>query len=407
MRIFIFIGIFFISFGIHSQITIEGVVKNSNGETVEFASVFLVGNKYAAVSNEKGKYILEKVLPGYYQLKVTFLGYKDIIQEIEVKDVNLSLPIMLIGNVYELEEVEIISNRVDEEGAFTFTQVSEEDLESFNNGQDLPFALRYTPSAVVTSDAGAGIGYTGIRLRGSDATRINVTINGVPLNDAESQGVFWVDLPDIVSSVDNIQIQRGVGSSTNGVGAFGGTISLNTFKTFLNPYASVDLGYGSYNSRRFSIKLGTGLINDHYSIDARYSLIGSDGYIDRASSDLKSMYFSAARVDEKGSLRFLVFSGHEVTYQSWYGTPESRVNNDTEELTSHYNNNNGSLYFGKQDSLNLFDSDRRYNYYQYENQVDDYRQTHMQLHSFRKMTDEVLWNTSLFYTKGKRVFRAI
>lgn len=404
MRKIILIFILIIPVGIQSQVTIEGEVKNSNEETVEFASVFLIGSEYASVSDKEGKYLLENVLPGAYQLKVTFLGYKDVIQEIVVKDEDLLLPITLLGNVYELEEVEIISNRVEEDEAFTFTQVSEEELEVLNNGQDLPFALRYTPSAVVTSDAGAGIGYTGIRLRGSDATRINVTINGIPLNDSESQGVFWVDLPDIVSSVDNIQIQRGVGSSTNGVGAFGGTISLNTFKTYLNSYASVDLGYGSYDSRRLSLKLGTGLINDHYSIDARYSLISSDGYIDRASSDLKSMYFSASRVDEKGSLRFLVFSGDEITYQSWYGTPEARVNNDRNQLTTHYNNNKGSLYFGKQDSINLFNSDRKYNYYQYENQVDDYRQTHMQLHSFRKMSDDVLWNTSLFYTKGKGFF---
>jgi iron complex outermembrane receptor protein len=393
-----------LSFSLLSQVDIEGVVGNEDGENIAFASVFLLGSNYAAISDEQGRYLIEDVVEGEYILKATFLGFQSFEKKIIVTNKKLVLDIQLSGTMYQLDQVEILSNRVTDKDAYTYTQVDSKELDKNNNGQDLPFALRLTPSVVVTSDAGAGIGYTGIRIRGTDASRVNVTINGVPLNDSESQGVFWVNLPDILSSTESIQIQRGVGTSTSGTGAFGGSVSLNTSKTYLNPYASVTAGLGSYNTSRLSIKLGTGLINDHYSVDARYSLINSDGYIDRASSDLNSLYFSASRVDENSSLRLLVFSGHEVTYQSWYGAPESRVFDDREGLVNHYNTNIGGLYFNAQDSVNLFSSDRRYNYYQYENQVDDYRQTHVQLHGYRKLSENFLLNTSVFYTKGRGFF---
>ena len=181
---------------------------------------------------------------------------------------------------------------------------------------------------VVTSDGGTGIGYTGLRLRGSDQTRINVTINGVPLNDAESQNVFWVDLPDLMGSVNNIQIQRGVGTSTNGSGAFGGTVSINTADTRVNPYIDLAGTMGAFNTRKLSVSLGTGLINDRYLIDGRYSIIKSDGYVDRASADLHSIAFSAARITGRSSLRLNVLSGKEKTYQAWYGVPEAKVKGD-------------------------------------------------------------------------------
>ena len=216
--------------------------------------------------------------------------------------------------------------------------------------------------------------------------------------------MFWVNLPDFLSSTESIQIQRGVGSSTPGGGAFGGSISLSTMGASLNPYASIITGAGSFNSRRLSVKLGTGLIGDHYNVDARYSLINSDGYIDRASADLNSFYLSASRISEKSSLRLMVFSGQEVTYQSWWGAPESKINGDDGALLNHYYNNLGGTYQTVADSVNLFSSDRRYNYYLYDNQVDDYSQTHVQLHSNNKISDNFILNGTLFYVRGKGFF---
>jgi iron complex outermembrane receptor protein len=398
------LALLFQGVNIFCQVNIIGKVTNTNGEKIEFASVFLVNTSYAAITDPGGRYKIVEVPAGNYDLKVTFLGYDATVIPVEVKGEDLTIDVVLDGSIYQLDEIEILANRVVDQDAFTYEQVDETELAEFNNGQDMPYALRFTPSAVVTSDAGTGIGYTGLRIRGSDATRVNVTINGIPLNDAESQGVFWVNLPDFLSSTESIQIQRGVGSSTPGGGAFGGSISLSTMGASINPYASVISGIGDFNSRRLSVKLGSGLIGDHYNVDARYSTIQSDGYIDRASADLNSFYLSASRISENNSLRLMVFSGHEVTYQSWWGAPESQVNGDDAALLTHYNNNLGSIYQTAADSVNLFSSDRRYNYYLYDNQVDDYGQTHVQLHSNNRISDNLLLNASLFYVRGKGFF---
>lgn len=385
------------SLGLTAQNSISGTVVNENGEPLIQATVFLVGTYYAAITDEKGKYRIEEVPDGSYTLKSSFVGYKSFVSEIDLrgdllKDINLGQSLLL------LEGVEISSTRVEDDAAFAYVNLEKEDLENENLGQDVPFLLRWTPSAVVTSDAGAGIGYTGIRIRGSDPTRINVTINGVPLNDSESHNVFWVDLPDFMTSVENLQIQRGAGTSTNGPGAFGATISMNTNKLYQNPYAHVNSSFGSFNSRKLSVNLGTGLLNNRYSIDGRYSIVKSDGYVDRATSDLKSWYFSAARMGDKSSLRLIAFSGKERTYQSWYGVPESRVNGNLSELQAHYDRNSWS--YTQADSINLFQSDRRYNFYQYENQVDDYQQDHYQLHYSISPASVFQIKTSAFFTRG-------
>jgi len=257
---------------------------------------------------------------------------------------------------------------------------------------------------VVTSDAGTGIGYTGMRLRGSDQTRINVTINGVPLNDAESHNVFWVDLPDLMGSVRELQIQRGVGTSTNGAGSFGGTLSIQTNDVRVNPYLELNGTLGSFDTRKLSVKAGTGLINDRYTIDARYSLIKSDGFIDRATADLQSLNFSAARVTGRSSIRLNILHGSEVTYQAWYGVPQAKFENKPEALLTHYYNNVGSIYKNAADSVNLFASDERYNYYTYPQQVDNYRQTHFQLLHSLSVSPSLKLKTTLFYTRGKGFF---
>jgi len=384
------------------QNSISGHVENANGESLIQASVFLMGTYHAAISDDSGNYIIEDIPDGNYTLKASYVGYKSYSFDIELAG-DLKQNIDLGESLLSLEGVQINSTRVKDGGAFAYTNIDREDLDDENLGQDIPFLLRWTPSAVVTSDAGTGIGYTGIRIRGTDATSINVTINGVPLNDSESHGVFWVDLPDFMSSVDNLQIQRGVGTSTNGSSAFGGTISLNTNKLYQNPYVHANSSFGSFNSRKLSVSLGTGLLNDKYSIDGRYSVVKSDGYIDRASSDLKSWYFSAARMGDKSSLRLIAFSGHERTYQAWNGTPESRVNGDLAELQNHFDRNPW-LYTQSADSTNLFGSDRKYNYYQYPNQVDDYQQDHYQLHYSLFPSSKFQVKASLHYTRGHGFF---
>ena len=233
-----------------------------------------------------------------------------------------------LGDTLMLENIELTSIRAADKAPFTRTNITSEQITKVNLGQDLPFILNQTPSVVVNSDAGNGVGYTGIHIRGTDASRINVTLNGIPYNDAESQGTFFVDLPDVSSSVSSIQVQRGVGTSSNGAGAFGATINLSTNEVNKEKYLELNNSYGSFNTWKNTLKVGTGLLAHHFLIDARVSRISSDGYIDRATSDLKSLYFSAAYINEKSSLRFNILSGKEKTYQAWNGIPESYLHND-------------------------------------------------------------------------------
>ena len=263
--------------------------------------------------------------------------------------------------------------RASEKTPMTFTDITEKAIEEQNLGQDLPYLLSTTPSVVTTSDAGAGVGYTGFRVRGSDATRINVTINGIPLNDSESQGVWWVNMPDFASSIENIQIQRGVGSSTNGASAFGATINLKTDGLNSKAYAVTNNTIGSFNTLKNNVEFGTGLINGKFVVDGRLSKISSDGYIDRATSDLKSFYLSGGYYGTDEVLKAIVFSGKERTYQAWNGVP---------------------LSYLEDDSL------RTFNPYTYENEVDNYGQTHYQLHYSKQLNTNTNYNVALHYTKG-------
>ena len=273
----------------------------------------------------------------------------------------------------ELDEVNVNALRASEKTPMTFTDITEKAIEEQNLGQDLPYLLSTTPSVVTTSDAGAGVGYTGFRVRGSDATRINVTINGIPLNDSESQGVWWVNMPDFASSIENIQIQRGVGSSTNGASAFGATVNLKTDGLNSKAYAVTNNTIGSFNTLKNNVEFGTGLINGKFVVDGRLSKISSDGYIDRATSDLKSFYFSGGYYGTDEVLKAIVFSGKERTYQAWNGVP---------------------LSYLEDDSL------RTFNPYTYENEVDNYGQTHYQLHYTKQLNTNTNYNVALHYTIG-------
>ena len=278
-----------------------------------------------------------------------------------------------------LQPVEIKAVRAGEKAPFTKTNLSKKEIEKANLGQDMPFLLNQLPSVVINADAGNGVGYTGLRIRGTDATRINMTLNGIPYNDAESQGIFFVDLPDIASSTNSIQVQRGVGTSSNGAGAFGATLNLSTNDITDTAYAEFNNSYGSFNTWKHTLKLGTGLLDKHFTLDARGSLINSGGYVDRATSDLSSFYSSAAWLAKSSSLRLNIFSGKEKTYQSWYGVSKSDlINNRT---------------FNAAGTEKPGDP--------YNNQTDNYKQTHYQLFYNQRLNPSWTFTSALFLTRGK------
>lgn len=278
-----------------------------------------------------------------------------------------------------LQPVELQAIRAAEKAPFAKNTLSKKEIEKHNLGQDLPFLLNQTPSVVVNSDAGNGVGYTGIRIRGTDASRINVTLNGIPYNDAESQGAFFVDLPDFASSANSIQVQRGVGTSTNGAGSFGGTINIGTNEVNKAFYAASNNSFGSFNTFKNNIQFGTGLMGDHFTIDGRLSRISSNGYIDRAQSNLQSFYLSTAFTNQNNSLRFNVFSGKEKTYQAWNGVPGYLLDTDRTY------NSSGTERPGEP----------------YDNETDNYTQTHYQLFFNHKFNTFWKGNIALFLTRGK------
>ena len=290
----------------------------------------------------------------------------------------------LTASPISLEEVSVAGLRASEDQPVPFSEVTKEDLASRNLGQDLPILLNFLPAVVTTSDAGAGIGYTGIRVRGSDATRVNVTINGIPYNDAESQGTFWVNLPDFASSVESIQLQRGVGTSTNGSSAFGASLNILTNAATREAYAEITNAVGSFNTLRHTLKFSTGLLNDHIEISGRLASIASDGYIDRASSDLNSYFLQGIYQDDNTLLKALVFGGHEITYQSWFGVDPFTLENDRKY------NFAGEIYNANGDLTGYYD-----------NQVDNYRQDHYQFHWNQKYNQNWSSSLGLNYTYGR------
>lgn len=311
--------------------------------------------------------------------KVLFNNKKIIMKKINFLLTILFVPFVFFGQSNDsisikkiLDEVSVNAIRAKTNTPIAFTNLNKQQIEKSNLGQDLPFLISSTPSVVTTSDAGAGIGYTGFRIRGTDPSRINVTINGIPLNDSESQGVWWVNMPDFASSLENIQIQRGVGSSTNGAAAFGASINLQTIGLNTKAYAITNNSIGSYNTLKNNIEFGSGLINNKFAFDARLSRISSDGYIDRATSDLKSLYVQGTYFDDNSTLKGIIFSGNERTYQAWDGVP-----------------------------LIYLDSNRTFNSLTYENEVDNYAQTHYQLHYSKNLNQKTTLNIAGHFTHGE------
>ena len=286
----------------------------------------------------------------------------------------------------DLDEVMVSAIRVTREIPLTFTNLEKKEIAPRNLGQDIPILMNFLPAVVTTSDAGAGVGYTGIRVRGSDATRVNVTINGIPYNDSESHGTFWVNLPDFSSSTENLQLQRGVGTSTNGAGAFGASLNILTDDVSEQAYAQIASSFGSFNTLRNNVKFSTGLLNDKFELSGRLSRITSDGYVDRAASELESYFLQGAYKDENTLLKGLLFGGHEITYQSWFGIDAETLATDrTFNPAGIYTDDNGETRF-------------------YENEVVNYKQDHAQLHWNENWSNQWSSHIAFHFTRGRGYF---
>lgn len=370
-----FLLLFFAGRNVHAQFVLSGTVQHSaSSQPLADATVVLSSSGKTAqntLTDVQGKFSFTVAETGRYVLNITYVGYKTLSDTIELAQ--------SMQKNYRLEWAALLSDavivsgiRAKDKSATTFTNLNREQLNERNFGQDMPVLLGLTPSTVVNSDAGAGVGYTGITIRGVDQTRINVTINGIPLNDAESQGLFWVNTPDFASSVEQVQIQRGVGTSTNGAAAFGSSINMQTTTLHPKAYAEYASAAGSFNTFKNTVRFGTGWLNGGWTIDGRLSKITSDGFINRASSDLKSYYLSAGRYTEKSILRLISFSGAEKTYQAWNGIAED-----------------------------VLDTNRTYNEFTYKNQTDNYQQDHYQLLYSYQLSKKTTLNTALHYTYGR------
>jgi len=359
------------TFNVNAQntFTLSGKIVDGN-QPLSGASILIKGTSNGTTSDLKGNFKLQ-LKKGTYTLVISAISQpKEVIINLTK---NKTITINMSDSFVNLNEVLVAAVRVKESSPVTHSNITKEALEKRNLGQDIPVLLNYLPSVVTTSDAGAGVGYTGIRVRGSDATRVNVTINGIPYNDAESQGTYWVDLPDFASSTQSMQLQRGVGTSTNGSGAFGASLNLLTDAISENPFGEISSSIGSYNTSKNTIKFSTGKINNHIEFAGRVSKIDSDGYIDRAFSHLKSYFLQAAYVDDNTLIKALAFGGKEKTYQAWYGVTKEEM-----------------------ETLG-----RTYNPYTYDNEIDNYQQDHNQLLWNQKLSQNWSTNMALNYTHGK------
>ncbi len=404
---FIFLTVFLcaLSFHFFSQSKNFGTVTDESGLTLSGVKVSIDRpnyglSEYYTFTDRKGNFNWSfDEMKEDETIQVTFekMGFEPYLKVLTKTDAAKIQDVKLKRDTKLLEEFQVMGTRTNEFSTSTLKIKKSNLLEKNNFGKDLPFLLESTPSVVTTSDAGTGVGYTGIRIRGVDASRINVTINGIPVNDPESHDVYWVNMPDLTSSISNMEIQRGIGTSTNGAAAFGANLNIKTDDISANSYGALDNSYGSFNTFKNTIKAGTGLINGKFSMDVRLSQILSDGYIDRASSNLKSYFLSGAYVGKKSVVKAVAFSGKEITYQSWYGTPESRLNGNLDEMNAYADRN----YLSDEERSNLLNSGRTYNYYTYGNQVDNYQQDNYQLHVTHRFNPKLVLNVAGHYTYGR------
>ena len=366
-----------------------------NGGPLTGVSVLLDGQ--AATVTEVGGYFTVPVVPaGAHKLQFRFIGFGTVERLLTGSAAAQNIAVQLAEEAVVTPEALVTASRANERTATAYTNLSKQDLAKRNFGQDLPYLLDQTPSVVVNSDAGAGVGYTDIRIRGTSNTGINTTINGVPLNDPESHGAFLINLPDLASSINSLQIQRGVGTSQNGGAAFGASLNISTLDNRREAYAETQNTYGSYQTWKNNVSFGTGLINGRFTVDGRLSRIASDGYMNRAASDLKSYYFAAGYQAKSTLLKFITFSGREKTYQAWNGVPEPALTGNRAQLQTYVDN--GEL--SEADAARVLQEGRRYSYYTYGNQTDNYQQNHYQLHLSQGLGQNWHLAAALHLTRG-------
>jgi iron complex outermembrane receptor protein len=364
-----------------SQYSLTGTVRDEEGQPLVGANVFFLDTQLGTITDIDGIFNFEKLNAGTYTLKIAYLGYQDQIRSISLTG-NQLLDAMLSPANYLADAVIVYGTRANNRYPMAYSTITKDELQNLNTGNDITYMLAQTPSLVATSEAGIGIGYTAMRIRGTDPTRINVTLNGIPVNDAESQSVFWVDMPDLSASVKDVQIQRGVGTSSQGAGAFGATVNFQTLGLSPMAYADYQLLGGSFNTLRNSLSVGSGLLNDHFSIDARLSKLNSDGYIRHSGSDDASVYLNGAYHSQNSLLRFTFLDGHEHTGISWWGVPQEMLETDRRY-------NPAGIYY---DSKGIE--------HYYVDQTDNYHQTHYQLLFSQKLSGIFNLNLAAHYTRG-------
>jgi iron complex outermembrane receptor protein len=369
----------FLSF---AQSTITGKISDQETNQPLAGAHILLENTYkTAISYTDGKFSFTGLKSGTYQLKISYVGYETYYSDFKLTR-DTTIQISLKPSAIMASEVIVTATRASENSPTTYSTITRKEIEQVNLGQDLPYLLQASPSVVTTSDAGTGIGYSSLRIRGTDLTRINVTINGIPLNDSESHGVWWVDLPDFASSAENIQIQRGVGTSTNGAAAFGASINIETDLPESMPYSDIKASAGSFGTYKTTFKAGTGLIKNKWSFDGRFSRIYSNGYIDRAFASLFSYSLSGGYYGKNSIVKLMVMSGNEETYQAWDGVPGYMLDtNRTYNGLGAYHDSNGKLKY-------------------YDNQTDNYHQTHYHLNYLQNLGTRWNLTTALHYTRG-------
>lgn len=381
-HILAFVAALAITLSAQAQTRLAGLVTSDTNEPLEGVHI-VVGEErlFGASTDRAGQYAITGLRPGEIRLRLSYVGYLPVDTVVQLLIGSNEHNVIMQANTTVLREAEVSALRAGDRAPFAKTVVTREELQRINTGVDLPYLLELQPSVVSTSDGGTGIGYTYMRIRGSDATRTNITLNGVPFNDPESQGAFLVNMPDIVSSAEDIEIQRGVGTSTNGPAAFGASINVRTTSVKRDAWGLVSASGGSFNTQRYSVSAGTGLLGaedgSKFSLDMRLSSITSDGYVDRATADLKSYFLQGAweSASRRSSLRFITFRGKEVTYQAWAGVDPA-----------------------------IIDTNRTYNPYSYENEVDDYDQAHYQLLFDQRISDKASLNITLFRIVGQGFF---
>ena len=387
IKLYISIGLLLIQLPIASGFqketpAIRGRVLDAGGGPLQGAAVTVTGTYLGVYTATDGTFMIKVPAAGEYEIKVSFTGYETIFSKVST-DVEPSTDLTLSQKLMMTDEVVVSSTRAGYRTPVAYRDVSVEEIEKKNSGQDIPFLLSLTPSLVETSESGTGIGYTSLRIRGTDGSRINVSIDGIPLNDAESQQVFWVDLPDLASSVENIQVQRGVGTSSNGAGAFGATLNIQTKNPENEPFAEFSSSAGSFSTLKNTMIAGTGLMADKFSFQMRYSDIRSDGYIKRSGSDNRSAFIGGSYKTARSMLKANIILGEEHTRISWWGVPADMLSTDRRfNPAGEYHDESGNAKY-------------------YDNETDNYWQNHYQLTYSFSPGKFITLHSALFYTSGK------